>query len=352
MPATCGKAIEMNGGGALTTEQMPAKDGKALNCRIFRDGRPAAAPASFSDLSEILKEARSFVWFDMIDPATQDLAVLEKEFALHLLAIEDAVQAHQRPKIEEYTDYWFIIVKGVSIAAAGTIFHEVAIFAGTRFVVTVRHSPAYPLDEIERRWLNHPEPLRHDSGHLVYTILDTIVDGYFPVTEELQERIDALEVSLFERRPRHDALLRQIFNMKKDVQQFRRTALPMREILNPIIRRDLTLFTETETAYFRDVYDHAVRVMDQLDAMRDLVNSALEMHLSVIANRQNAISKQLAVIATIFLPMSFITGFFGQNFAFLVNRITDVRAFWIFGVGSQITALIILLLYFWRKGWL
>lgn len=326
-------------------------DGKALHCRVFRNGKPSDVPVDLAELSEVIKESTSFVWFDTIDPGPNDLALLEKEFTLHPLAVEDAVQAHQRPKIEAYGEYWFVIVHGVTDAPSGLTLHEIAIFAGQRFLVTVRHDPAYPLEEIERRWLAHPASFRQDSGFLLYTILDTVVDGYFPVSEALQEQIDEIEVALFQNRPLHNEVLRDIFSMKKNIQQFRRAALPMRDILNPIIRGDLELFSPEELAYYRDVYDHAVRVIDQLDSVRDLVNSALEIHLSVVANRQNEISKQLTLIATIFLPMSFITGFFGQNFGYMIARITGAGAFWWLGAGGQVAVLIVLLIYFKSKGW-
>src|SRR5262249_33805016 len=147
---------------------------------------------------------------------------------------------------------------------------------------------------------------------------DTVVDGYFPVSETLQDRIDDLEAILFAREPRGNEVLVEIFALKQQLQQFRRAVLPMRDILNPIIRGDLRLFAEEEIAYYRDVYDHAVRIIDQVDAVRDLVSSALEIHLTVVANRQNEITKQLTIIATIFLPLSFITGFFGQNFGYMI----------------------------------
>ena len=342
----------MNEGSPSATKSTETGDGKELRCRVFREGHPSSPPNKLSDLSEILKEERTFVWFDLVDPGPHDLALLEKEFKLHPLAVEDAVQAHQRPKIEEYDTYWFIVVQATTLTQTGMAFHEIAIFAGSRYVVTVRHDPAYPLDEIERRWLDHAAPLRHNSGFLVYTMLDTIVDGYFPIAEAVNERIDDLEAALFQQRPLGNDVLKQIFSIKRDVQQFRHAALPMREILNPIIRRDLALFPEEEMAYFRDVYDHAVRVVDQLDAARDLVTSALEIHLSVVANRQNEIAKQLTIMATIFLPMSFITGFFGQNFDYLITHITGAPAFWFLGLGSQLAAIVALVIFFRHRGWL
>jgi magnesium transporter len=125
----------------------------------------------------------------------------------------------------------------------------------------------------------------------------------------------------------------------------------MRDILNPIIRGDIALFAADEIPYYRDVYDHTILVIDQLDSIRDLVNSALEIRLSVVANRQNEISKQLTVIATIFLPLSFIVGFFGQNFASLVSFIGSSATFWLLGIGTEVLALALTLAYFWRKGW-
>ncbi len=326
-----------------------------LRCHVFRNGRRAHTPVDLSELSEVLKEDCAFVWLDVVDPRQEDLALLQREFGLHPLAIEDAVQAHQRPKIESYGEgndaYWFIVIHPATMAADELIVHEVALFAGAKFLVTVRHSPAYPIDEIERRWLAHPDDLHCDSGFLLYTVLDTVVDGYFPVAERFEERVDEIEVTLFEDRPLPEDLLLRIFRMKKDSQEFRRAALPMRDILTPILRGDLPLFSEGQKAYFRDVYDHAIRVIDQVDATRDLVNSALDVHLSVTANRQNEVSKQLAIIATIFLPLTFITGFFGQNFGVLVGHITGPISFWALGIGAEVVALGLLLTWFKRRGW-
>jgi len=333
----------------------PATADGTLRCHVFRNGRRTHTPVDLSELSEVLKEDRAFVWLDVVDPKHEDLALLQREFGLHPLAIEDAIQAHQRPKLEAYGEgtsaYWFIVIHPVTMAADDLVVHEMSLFAGANFLVTVRHNPVYPINEIERRWLAHPDDLHRDSGFLLYTVLDTVVDGYFPVAERFEERVNAIEVALFEDRPLPEDLLLRIFTMKKDSQEFRRAALPMRDILTPILRGDLPLFSEGQKAYFRDVYDHAIRVIDQVDATRDLVNSALDVHLSVTANRQNEVSKQLAIIATIFLPLTFITGFFGQNFGVLVGHITGPISFWALGVGAEVVALVLLLAWFKHRGW-
>jgi magnesium transporter len=327
-------------------------DSTQLTCRVYRRGKPAESPEHLHEISEILNEPGTLVWFDVVDPGPSDLNVLQEEFDLHPLPIEDAVNAHQRPKIESYGAYWFVVMLAVSPAGDdGLTFHEIAIFAGQNYLVTVRHDPAYPLEEIEERWHAHPERLRAGGGFLLYTILDTVVDGYFPVVDQFEDRIDELEVGLFQNSPLAGEVLRRIFQMKQAATAFRRAAVPMRDILTPIIRGDVTLFSEDEIVYFRDVYDHAIRVTDQLDTLRDLLSSALDIHLSLVATRQNDVSRQLTVIATIFLPLSFLVGFFGQNFDWLVGHISGAGAFWGLGMGSELVVVFLMFLFFKRRGW-
>lgn len=338
-----------------TSEPQPAKlpSGKTASCTVFRHGQASDASQHLGQINRLLEEEGTLVWFDVVDPGPNDLDVLREEFDLHPLAIEDAIQAHQRPKIESYGRYWFIDVQATT--QNGEVeFHEIAIFAGRNFIVTVRHDPAYPLDEIKERWDAHREDMERGAGFLLYTILDTVVDGYMPISELFADKVDTLEEKLFRtgRPVGKDEILPQIFVMKKEAQHFRRAVLPVRDILNPIIRKDIELFPDDDLDYFRDVYDHAVLVMDQMDSLRDIVNSALEIHISVMGNRQNEVAKQLTVIATIFLPLTFLTGFFGQNFSFLVNNVlTHTWTFWAFGIGIEVMALVITLGYFRLKGW-
>lgn len=325
--------------------------GRNLRCQVFKQGQPAGHISSLEDISDILEEGGSLIWLDMVNPGPNDLDVMQREFNLHPLAVEDAITAHQRPKIESYDAYYFLDIHATSLRDTSMQFHEIAIFAGANYLITVRHDPVFPTEEIEKRWAAHPEQLREGAGFLLYTILDTVVDGYYPVVQRFEDRVDQLEEALLRRQPRDSDTLPEIFAMKKDGQMFRQAVLPMRDILAPIIRGDLALFSADEIVYYRDVYDHAVRVIEQLDSMRDMVNSALEIHLSVAANRQGEVNKQLTVIATIFLPLSFIVGFFGQNFGFLVAHITTTPTFWFLGMGSELAAVAIMLLYFKRKGW-
>ena len=335
----------------MQTATTPPTPPSPVTCKVFEHGRLRGKPNDLGQISEILEEPGTLVWFDVIDPGPNDLDVMKEEFHLHPLSIEDAIHAHQRPKIEPYDTYWFVVLLGVTLEEDQLIFHEVDIFAGEKFLVTVRHSPRFPLEEIERRWQAHPDRVAHGGGFLLYTILDTVVDGYFPIAEWFTEQLDELEERLFRDWTMNSSAMPTIFNLKREGQAFRRAVVPLRDTLSPILRGDLSLVSEKELIYYRDIYDHLVRVIEELDNVRDLLASALDIQLSVIASRQAEVSKQLTIIATIFLPLSFIVGFFGQNFGFLVNHIGSTQTFWFLGIGTEVLAIAVMLIFFKIRGW-
>ncbi|GAC1312990.1 MAG: magnesium transporter CorA family protein [Vulcanimicrobiaceae bacterium] len=320
---------------------------------VAADGsmRTLASPALISDV--LANESEAFVWFDVVAPDARDFALIAEEFAMHPLAIEDALARHQRPKIEAYGETWFVVVQAATRRDTHLGLHEVAIFVGRRFAVTVRADAGYPLDEFARRWAHKPMPGRADGASFLYTLLDTIVDGYVPIGEAFEDRVERLEVELLAAGARTDAILREIFAMKKSLAAFRRAIVPVRDLLTPVMRGDLVFFAghPDELPYYRDVYDHVARVVDGLDAARDSINNARDTHVALATNRQNEVAKQLTIVATVFLPLTFLTGFFGQNFAFLVNHITAAGTFWWLGIGSEVAALAALLAYFRYKHW-
>ncbi|MGH2447736.1 MAG: magnesium transporter CorA family protein [Chloroflexota bacterium] len=320
-----------------------------ISCTLFQDGKTQKCPVS--DISTVLDKPGVLVWLDVVDPGPDDLNLLKEQFKLHPLSVEDATSGHEYPKIEAFDTYWFLVLQAATVEHSEVVFHEMSIFAAPTFLVTVRHSPAYPLQEIEQLWIEHSSQLGMGGGFLLYTILDVVVDGYFPVVELYEDKVDDLEEDLFRARKKKVDMLPDIFAMKRGSQKFRHAAFPMRDIINPLIREDLDLFSHDLVPYFRDIYDHAVRVIDELDNMRDLVNSALEIHLSVIANRQNEVMKQLTIIASIFLPLSFVTGFFGQNFVLLLDHIKSPLSFWEFGIALEIAIVIATLVLFKVRNW-
>ncbi len=323
-----------------------------VTCTIYRSGEAPQALTNLDDVSEVLKDPGAFVWFDAIAPTEDDLGLIQYEFGLHPLAIEDAVKGHERPKIERYGDNWFVFVHAVSGGADALKVHSMGIFAGPQYVVTVRYDPPYPMDEAARRW-NHDERfLPRTPGALLYELLDTIVDGYAIVAEGLEDRATAIEDALLDRQMHTEETLLEIFQIGRSIQHFRRAVGPMREILVPLQRGDADFVEEGERPYYRDVHDHVERVMDEMDSAKELTTKTLEVHLGIAAHRQGDVTRQLTIIATIFLPLSFITGFFGQNFGFLINGIGSEAWFIVVGIGSQVLTLAILYAYFKRKRWL
>jgi len=324
-------------------------------CLLFTGQEAARELHDTSQISDMLTDRENFVWLDLATPTHEEIALLQEEFKLHPLALEDATSLHERPKIDAYDGFWMMIIHAVTLEKPGRnlITHELAVFAGDNFVVTIRSAPVWPIEEIERRWKAHWGSVPRDSTGLLYTILDTVVDGYLPVATSLDDRIVDLENHLFEPNSenRETRILRQIFDLKRDLSAFRRATSPVREMMQPVLRGDVKPLSSNMLAYYRDVYDHILRVIETIDSARDLVNSTLDIHLSSMAHKQSETSKQLTIIATIFLPLTYITGFFGQNFGWMVNGITSPALFWVIGVGGQIIALLGLLTYFKYKRW-
>jgi magnesium transporter len=319
----------------------------SATCFVYRGHREGERIADLAKISEYIAEPDVLVWFDIVQPETHDLELIAEEFELHPLAIEDAVRAHQRAKIESYGNYVFLVVHGATMIAQELTFHEVAIFVGAKFVVSVRADPAFPFDEVLHRWHDLHAGLKTTSVVLLHTLLDTIVDGYAPI----EDRIDVLEETFYlARRIADDAML-DISAMKKKLGRFRRAILPMREILSFPLRGDDDFFTRSDIPYFRDVYDHVLLAIDQVEWTRDLLNNVVETQISIASNRQNEVSKQLTIIATIFLPLTFITGFFGQNFGVMVDWIKTQSAFFVLGIGTEVVAVIALLVFFRARGW-
>src|SRR5579875_2391060 len=220
------------------TETLDHRSKGGITCYLFRQGKEVSHDVSLDEVSNFLHQPDALVWVDVVDPNVGVMDKLASVFHLHPLAIEDAVQAHQRPKIEAYGTYWFIVVKGVTMKDQDLTFHEVAIFASNQFVVTVRQVPAYPWDEVQQRWRAHPESLKTGGGFLLYTMLDSVVDDYGPVDQMIEDRVDRLEEQLCDPDYQNQLkrLLPEIFNLKKQAQEFRHAAVPMRDILNPLVR--------------------------------------------------------------------------------------------------------------------
>ncbi len=295
--------------------------------------------------------ADDFFWLDLTAPTHEERVQLQEIFGFHPLALEDTEHFGQRPKLDHYGDYVFLVFYGAGRdhPEQDEPLHEVHMFISGGYVVTLHPAPLPPLDrqreQLDGRCL-------HSEQFLLYRILDALTDSFFPVLGEMDDEIDDLEAEVLAD-PTEQQLAR-LFALKRQLVAMRKVISPQRDLFARSIDQiaELPGLQLDERDYFRDVYDHLIRISDLIDSYRDLLSGATDLYLSTVSNRQNDVMKQLTVIATIFLPLAFITGFFGQNFGWMINDIGKAWAFWGLGVGSMVATCAGLLFWFYRKGWL
>jgi magnesium transporter len=293
-----------------------------------------------------------FAWIDLEGPSDEDLAKLGELITLHPLTIEDARTFQQRPKIEEYEGYMFMVVFGVDegTESGGPLLREVHIVISGENVVTIHHRAFAALADLRRRY--NEQPIRSEQ-FLVYKVLDAVISTFVPVLSRTDDDIDDVEQEVIDNPTTEE--LQRIFALKRDLVAMRRVVSPMRDMFARNADRiaELPGLETDDRLYFRDLYDTLIRVSELVDSYRDLLSGATDMYLSTVANRQGEVNKQLTIIATIFLPLTFLTGFFGQNFAYLTNHIIDADwSFWVFGIGLLVASVIGFGIFFRRKQWL
>jgi magnesium transporter len=306
------------------------------------------------DLDQVvgLLQAKRFFWLDLHDPTPDQLSRLGELLHLHPLTIEDVSTFSERPKREHYDGYVSLVIYGVDeeAAAGERLLREVHTLISGDWVVTLHPTPFAVLDTLRERVRR--ESLSREQ-RLIFEILDTVLSSYAPVLDRVDDAIDEIEQDVIAQ-PREESLQR-IFSLKRDLIAMRRVVVPMRDFF----ARDADEITHLpgmepdDSLYFRDLYDTVVRTSDLIDSYRDLLSGATDMYLSTVANRQGEIAKQLTIIATIFLPLTFLTGFFGQNFAFLTGHIQNATwSFFVLGLGLLLASIIGFWFFFRRKGWL
>lgn len=268
-------------------------------------------------ISDHLTDPESLVWLDIRSPGAEELAILRDEFGFHPLAIEDALHHQERPKIEAFDRYYLIIFYAAEYAAGDeeVRLDRMSLFVGRNYLVSI-HSRAIPeIEQTIARWHTPNSPLENRISGLLHALLDAIVDDYFLVLDRLVDRVEDLEDSIFDRRGRTD--VHEIFALKKTLLLLRRVVSPERDVINVLLRRELPIFNNAELMYVQDVYDHLIRVTDQLDSLRELVGNALESHLSMQSHRLNEIVKVLTITSIILMACALIAGIYGMNFSFM-----------------------------------
>ncbi len=309
----------------------------------------AVSDADTGVVTQALQTAEPF-WLDIVDLDETATAWLRDQFHVHPLAIEDAEHFGQRPKIDRYDDFVQLVFYGAADEEGTST--EVHFLYSKDWVVTVRRGACKVIEDTRAHavvWRHQNVP---SSVMLLYRIADALTDSYFPTMARFDDLIDELEEQILDKPT--DAQVGTLFAMKRQLIALRKLVTPERDMMASLLSgaSDLPGMTEDAERYFRDLYDHLIRLSDLVDSYRDLVTSAVDTHLSTVSNRLNEVMKQLAIIATIFLPLSFLTGFFGQNFAFLVAHLTSWWIFVLLGLGTEVAAIMILLRLFRKRGWL
>ena len=296
-----------------------------------------------------LQDSGTFFWIDLDKPTLEDLALMGEAFQFHQLALEDSEHFGQRAKIDEYDDFVFIVVYGAVPDEDRLV--EVHCFYSERFLVTVHRDEAPAFAELRRRYRARNQAITNPSL-LLYRIIDSLVDSFFPILADFDDRIDELENQTFLQAS--DAQLQEIFAMKRLLVGMRRAISPQRDMFAALMGDLAALpgMSADDERYFRNIYDHLIRISDLIDTYRDLLTSSMDVFLSTVSNRLNTVMKQLAVIATVFLPLTFITGFFGQNFGWMIGHISGWQEFVGLGIGTELLAVGLLVVLFKRRGWL
>ena len=319
--------------------------------RLYRHGRLELEGFPVLEISDHLAEKDALIWLDLRDPDRSDLAVLSEEFGLHPLAVEDAVQEHQRPKLDRYQSHLFTSMYAVSFdAATGRLdTSEINAFITPRALITVRKDDGLDIGAVVERWDGSPDIAGSGVGGLLHGLLDYVVDGHFDAVQSLDDAVESLEDQLFSDVPQDLQVQRRSFELRKSLVLLRRTVIPMREVVNALMRRDLHVVTDDLMPYYQDVYDHVLRAAEWTDSLRDLVNSILETNLTIQGNRLNVITKKVTSWAAIIAVPTFVTGFYGMNVPYPgFSRPVGFAS----SIVVMIVAAFILYLVFKRKDWL
>jgi magnesium transporter len=319
-----------------------------IDCAHYREGRRQhEGPMELERAAQICTHADGgFVWLGLFEPSADELALVQERFGLHDLAVEDAQSFHLRPKLEQYDDgeIYFVVLRTARYVdeREEVEFGEVSVFLSRRFIITVRQGAASDLHGARLRLERRPELLQEGPGAVLWAILDKVVDDYAPVVEGVERDIEEVESTVFggSAAPTH-----RIYSLRREATDFYRAVHPLLGPLDAIERGVYRMIGPALRTYFRDVNDHLKLVDEEVLAQRDLLAVILQANMAVvsvaqqeISVRQNETSKQLTIIATIFLPLTFITGFFGQNFGWMVHHITPFWAFAVYGIGSLVVS--------------
>jgi len=339
--------------GVGRSDAYPGGTPMIVDCAHYVDGRRQGEGPLQLDEAAALCETGGFVWLGLFEPEARELTQVRKTFRLHELAVEDAQTFHMRPKMETYDEGVRLVILRTARyddAAEEVEFGEISVFLAPTFVITVRQGVASELHGARLRLEQRPELLVTGTAGVLWAILDQVVDGYTPVVAGLEHDIDEIEATVFSGSA---APTERIYSLRREATDFYRAVHPLLTVVSTVER---TAAAPVLQPYLRDVHDHLTLINEEVAAQRDLLGTVLEANLSVISVeqtrvgvRQNATMERLTVLATVFLPLTFITGFFGQNFSWLIDHIGGFWPFVVYGIGGLVIPLVLLLVWL-RRG--
>ena len=317
---------------------------------LNRNSREFTENCVVADISDLREIEDNVVWADVSDPTSRDFEELAEEFGFHHLSIEDCRNEHQRPKVEEYTGYYFMVLYEAELVGPGDRMElrELNIFLGKNYLVTVHSRPIRAIETAKRLWHEWSDRSDLGSGLIAYLLIDAIVDDYLPLLDVISEHMDDLEDSIFgEWRA---GAIQDIFNVKKKLLYLRRAVTPLRDVFNTLLRREQPIFPREIHVYFQDVYDHLIRVADTIDTLRDMLSSTMDAYLSVSGNRMNKIMKRLTSVSTILMSVTLIAGIYGMNFIFMPEL--RWRYGYVYALLSMVAVGLALYVYLKKVDWL
>ena len=324
--------------------------GEALT-RVYRKGVLDAEGFPVADVSDHLGEPDTVVWVDLCGPSKNDLHELAGELGLHELAVEDAIEPHQRPKVDRYATHLFLSSHDVrlDVDTADLTKSEIDAFISPRWLITVRADHSFAFEDVLARWDRSPDLAVHGVSFLLYGLLDVVVDNYFDVVQAFDDYYDEVSGGLFADQPLDPSKQRHWFEMRRAMVDFHRLVVPMREAVSSLMRREHTAVSDDIYPYFQDVYDHILRVSESTDSLRDLVSTIVETNLSLRDYRQNLIVKKVSSWAAIIAVPALITGYYGMNVPYPGSGTTAGVISSAFLIGGM--SLLLYLVFRWRD-WL
>lgn len=318
----------------------------------YKSGQPIQTNIPPAEFNRLIRDRKGTLWVDFIGEPEELAEPILRSFGFHPLAIDDALQETHTPKVDDWGDYLYIVLSILNYKRENGVFEseidELDVFLGSNYVITFHDQL---LTAVEDTWVACQRDIRHmqdGADHLLYRIVDSLVMSYMPLVEQIDAQVDQIEDEVFGR-PRPE-ILEQIFALKRLLLTMRRILLPQREVLNKLARDDYRVIDPKDRVFFRDIYDHLVRLHDLNESLRDLVSGALDTYLSVTNNRMNEIMKVLTIITTFFMPITFITGFFGMNFFEPVAHLIGWTNQQTFTVTMAIVVGLPVAMYFWMRG--